>query len=80
MSWLALSSVYLNLYTEVFKPLVAVFSPLTPSPRDERSVRAEPPPRYDYDRAVALAQAEGAKRGFSVPMGSIGYQAERGHF
>lgn len=78
---LALSSVYLNLYSEVFKPLVAAFSPITPSPYDERSVRSEPPaPAYDYDRALALAGAAGAARGFSTPVGSIGYNAERGFY
>lgn len=78
---LAVSSVSLNLYSEVFKPVVSWFSPFTPTPFDTREVRAEAAaPAFDYDRAVALARAAGEARGIREPVGAIGHRADRGFY
>lgn len=78
---LAISSVSLNLYSEIFKPVVGWFSPITPTPFDQREVRnAPPPPAFDYDQALTLARNIATIRGIEAPIGSIGYRPERGFY
>lgn len=78
---LAASSVSLNLYKQVFEPVVSWFSPLTPTPFDTREPRVPAaPPAVDFDRAVALARAAGQERGIVEPVGAIGYRADRGFY
>ncbi len=78
---LAISSVSLNLYSEVFKPVVSWFSPITPTPFDSRVPRGNPlAPAFDYDQALALARIAGMERGFTKPVGAIGYRPERGFY
>ncbi len=78
---LAVSSVSLNLYDEVFKPVVGWFSPITTTPFDTRAVRKNPePPAFDYDQALQLARNAGIEHGIGKPVGAIGYRAERGFY
>lgn len=78
---LAVSSVSMNLYSEVFKPVVGWFSPITPTPFDARAPRSDPPPpAYDYDRAYALARSAAAEKGIDKPIGGLGYRRERGFY
>jgi uncharacterized iron-regulated membrane protein len=78
---LAISSVSLNLYDEVFRPVVGWFSPITSTPFETRAVRENPPaPAFDYDHALAIAREAGVSRGITRPVGAIGYRSERGFY
>ncbi|OWT64134.1 PepSY-associated TM helix domain-containing protein [Candidimonas nitroreducens] len=73
---LAVTSVSLNLGTQVMRPLVSVFSPLTPSPFQSRHgsrERERAEPLLDRGQAIAAAEAEGRHRGWITPAGSIFY-------
>ena len=73
---LAVTSVSLNLGTQVMRPLVSVFSPLTPSPfqlRQGSREREQTDPRLSREQAIAMAEAEGRRRGWEAPAGSIFY-------
>lgn len=78
---LAVSSVSLNLYDEVFKPTVSWFSPLTPTPFDNRQARVRPEPAaFDFDGAIAIAGAAGQARDIARPVGAIGHRPDRGFY
>lgn len=73
---LAVTSVSLNLATQVMRPLVSALSPLAPSPfqlRQGSRARELADPRLDRAQAIAAAEAEGRRRGWSAPAGSIFY-------
>ncbi|WP_353235304.1 PepSY-associated TM helix domain-containing protein [Diaphorobacter ruginosibacter] len=73
---LAVTSVSLNLGTQIMRPLVSVFSPLTPSPfqlRQGSRERELADPVLDREHAIARAEAEGRSRGWAAPAGSIFY-------
>lgn len=73
---LAVTSVSLNLGTQVMRPLVSVFSPLTPTPfqlRQGSRERELAEPRLRREQAIAVAEAEGRRRGWNAPAGSIFY-------
>lgn len=73
---LAVTSVSLNLGTQVMRPLVSMFSPLTPSPfqlgQGSRG-REQTDPMLSREQAIAMAEAEGHRRGWEAPAGSIFY-------
>lgn len=78
---LAVSSVSLNLYSEVFRPVVALFSPITSTPFDTREVRSNySSPAFDYDKALAIARSEGLARHIEAPPDAIGHRPERGFY
>lgn len=71
---LALTSVSMNLNAQVMRPLVNWFSPLTPRIAEQRALPSFPANTaqpLSMGRAVALAQAEAARRGWSLPVGGI---------
>jgi uncharacterized iron-regulated membrane protein len=73
---LALSAMSLNLYTEVAQPLVSAVSDFTPSPYDLRTPRAlnDPiEPAVTFADVLARARAEGARRGWTEPVGALSY-------
>lgn len=73
---LAVTSVSLNLGNQVMRPLVSVFSPLTPTPfqvRQGSRTRELADPLLSREQAIALAEAEGRRRGWVAPVGSIFY-------
>ncbi|WP_256981388.1 PepSY-associated TM helix domain-containing protein [Bordetella genomosp. 4] len=73
---LAVTSVSLNLGTQVMRPLVSVFSPLTPTPfqiRQGSRERELADPLVDREQAIAAAEAEGRRRGWEAPAGSVFY-------
>ena len=78
---LAVTSVAMNLNREFVRPVVAWFSQLTPSPFANR---APAPPQRPIEplvapqRAVALAQAEAARRGIAAPAGGLFLSTEFG--
>lgn len=78
---LAVTSVALNLHDEVMRPLVSLFSPVDPGPFAERQRR--PPHERTADPAVrekviALAHAEGRRRGWADPPGLLFHRAAFG--
>lgn len=73
---LAVTSVSLNLGPQVMQPLVSMFSPLTPSPFQSRQASRERElvdPLLGREQAIAAAEAEGHRRGWAAPAGSIFY-------
>ena len=78
---LAVTSVSMNLQTQVMRPLVAKFSTLSPNAFDSRT--PQPPdkpvePLLTREQAVALAKAEAAKRGWTLPAGGVFYSSSYG--
>lgn len=73
---LAVTSVSLNLDTQVMRPLVSTLSPLTPSPFQSRAgsrERERAEPLLSREQAIAAAEVEGRRRGWTAPAGSIFY-------
>ena len=69
---LAISSVYLNLKREVFRPVVSWFSTVTPSPydlREERPSNQPQTPRLSFNDIVRMASTDANQRGFAPPAG-----------
>jgi uncharacterized iron-regulated membrane protein len=78
---MAVTSVSMNREFQVMRPLVSVFSSLSPSPFDARA--ASPPdqpiePRIDRARTVEMAQAEAERRGGMAPAGGLFYSPTYG--
>lgn len=78
---LAVTSVSMNLSREIVRPLVSVFSDLTPSAFDSR-VPTGPnhpvEPVLNREQAVILAQAEALRRGWKLPAGGVFYAEQFG--
>ena len=78
---LAFTAFSLNLYREVFYPVMQTFTRVTPTPFDTRTPVAPPQaiePRVPYADVVARAGAEARGRGWDVPVGSLYYSPEFG--
>ncbi|MNJ44426.1 hypothetical protein D3C77_394790 [compost metagenome] len=75
----AISSVAMNLPTQVFKPAVSLFSPVEPSvyearggvPKEELGQTL-----LTYQQAYQLAQQEGQRLGLTAPIGELYYSFE----
>jgi uncharacterized iron-regulated membrane protein len=74
---LAVTSIYLNLRSELFRPVVELFSPVTPSIFEQRKPvpAAAQNPRLTFDDALALGRAEAIRRGWRDQPGSLIYSA-----
>jgi uncharacterized iron-regulated membrane protein len=80
---MAISSVYLNLGNQVFKPVVSTFSTVTPTVFDQRT--AQPPdkpiePVISWEHAIALGTAEALKRGWAPGPHGLFYDESHGVF
>ena len=78
---LAFTAFSLNLYREVFYPVMSLVSEVTPGPFELRQPadRHEPiDPVLGYAEAIARAEAEAARRGWSEPAGAAFYSQEYG--
>ncbi|MEP6504124.1 MAG: PepSY-associated TM helix domain-containing protein [Betaproteobacteria bacterium] len=78
---IAVTSVAMNLNTQVMRPLVGLLSPLSPSPFDGRPPIAadqQPPPRVTREQALALAGTEARRRGWTAPAGGLLVEPEFG--
>ncbi|MBA2658766.1 MAG: PepSY domain-containing protein [Nitrosospira sp.] len=78
---LSITAVSMNLNLQVMRPLVSLFSTLTPSPFITRA--PSPPeqpiePTIDRRSIVQLASAEAEKRGWTAPPGGIFYDPDFG--
>lgn len=73
---LAISSVSLNLRTEVFTPIVSAFSPLTSSIFDLRAPsELDRTPGLSFDEVAARARQEAQQLGWAMDLASINYIA-----
>lgn len=73
---LAVTSVSMNLTPQVVRPLVAQFSTLSPNVFE--TVAPRPPekpvePLLTREQAIALARADAARRGWTLPVGGLFY-------
>lgn len=71
----------LNLYSEIFYPVMSKVSQVTPGPFDVRTpVDHDDPiiPKKTYVEIIATAKAEAAKRGWEAPAGGAFYSPEYG--
>lgn len=78
---LAVTSIHFNLNRELFRPVVSLFSSLTPSPYDQRTARpaADPvQPRLGFAEIAARATAEADARGWSDRPGGISWNPAYG--
>lgn len=77
----AFTAFSLNLYTEVFYPVMSKISKVTPDPFDLRTpadIHQPILPRQTYAQILTTAQAEAGRRGWSEPAGGIFYSKEYG--
>ncbi|WP_043337826.1 PepSY-associated TM helix domain-containing protein [Belnapia moabensis] len=78
---LAFTAFSLNLYREVFLPVMSQVSTLSPTPFSERSpaaLHAPVAPRLTREEAVAIGAAEAERRGWAEPPGSVSYALQYG--
>ncbi|OYO28137.1 PepSY domain-containing protein [Janthinobacterium sp. PC23-8] len=78
---LAVTSISMNLPTQVMRPLVAKFSTLSPNAFDSRT--PQPPekpvePLLTREQVVALAKTEATRRGWTLPAGGVFYSSGYG--
>jgi uncharacterized iron-regulated membrane protein len=78
---LAFTAFSLNLYSEVFYPVMSKVSQVTPSPFDLRAPRDKHrpiEPAVSFEQVVQKAAAEADRRGWSEPAGSVFYTPQFG--
>jgi uncharacterized iron-regulated membrane protein len=78
---IAFTAFSMNLYREVFFPVMSLVSNVTPSPFDLRTPRPEDQPimpRQTFEAIVPLAAAAAQRRGWKQPPGSVFYAREYG--
>jgi uncharacterized iron-regulated membrane protein len=77
----AFTAFSLNLYSEVFYPVMSKVSQVTPGPFDVRKPRDHDDPiipQLGYAPVIATASAEAQKRGWDAPAGSVFYSPDYG--
>ncbi len=73
---LAITSVSMNLNFQVMRPIVEIFSTLSPSPFASRAPRPEDEPLVpgiSRENILDIARAEAKQRGWSAPAGAVFY-------
>lgn len=77
---LAVSGVYFNLNREVFRPVLSVFTPITPTLGETLPRRVDPaaPLAVNWDQAIARAAAVLAQTGATGRLGGIRYAPSNG--
>lgn len=78
---LAFTAFSLNLYQEIFYPVMSKVSQVTPTPFDTRPMADKQhliEPKVPMAEAVQVANAEGVRRGWTDPVGGIYYSQEFG--
>lgn len=78
---MALTSISMNLASEIVRPVVSLLSPLTPTPLELRKpLPADGPtePMLSREQAVARAQAEATRRAWATPPGAMFHDPRRG--
>ncbi|MBP7705044.1 MAG: PepSY domain-containing protein [Caulobacter sp.] len=77
----AFTAFSLNLYSEIFYPVMSKVSQVTPGPFDVRTpVSHDDPilPKKSYTEIIATAKAEAGRRGWTAPAGGAFYSPEFG--
>lgn len=78
---LAVSSVSMNLYDEVMRPLVSALSPLNPDPFTSRTPNSRDQPiipLIERRQIIEIANLEAKRRNWETPMGSMFYEPDYG--
>jgi uncharacterized iron-regulated membrane protein len=75
---MAVTSVSMNLSSQVVRPIVSLFSTLTPSPFETRPFGPPTEPGIGREAMVALAQAQAKIQNIDAPLGGIFYSPEVG--
>lgn len=78
---LAFTAFSLNLYSEIFYPVMKTVSEVTPTPFDTRSMKLGADviePRVGFDKVVQTASSEAARRNWEAPAGGVFYSQEYG--
>lgn len=78
---IAFTAFSMNLYREIFFPIMSLVSNVTPSPFDVRTPNdhGEPiEPRLSFDAVVPMAATEARRRGWEQPAGDVFYSREYG--
>ncbi|KWT76010.1 MULTISPECIES: PepSY-associated TM helix domain-containing protein [unclassified Variovorax] len=80
---IAFTSFSLNLYREVFHPLLSLVSKTTPGPAAGRTLAplgSVVAPRVDFEEAVRIARDEAARRGWTTPPAGAFYNGRAGFY
>lgn len=80
---IAFTAFSLNLYLEVFSPIMKTVSNYTPTPYEQR--RATPldqpiEPKLTFAEILSKAEADARNRGWSTPVGAVAYAPQYGVF
>jgi len=78
---LAFTAFSLNLYSEIFYPVMKTVSEVTPTPFDTRAMKLGADviePRVDFEKVVQTASSEAARRQWEAPAGGVFYSQEYG--
>lgn len=80
---IAFTAFSLNLYLEVFSPIMKKVSDYTPTPYEQRT--ASPldnpiEPKLTFADIVAKAQVDGRQRGWDLPVGAVSYAQQFGFY
>lgn len=80
---IAFTSFSLNLYREIFHPLLSLVSQTTPGPAAGRTLAplgTVVTPRVDFEEAVRIARDEAARRGWTMPAAGAFYNGRAGFY
>lgn len=80
---IAFTSFSLNLYREVFYPVLSLVSKTTPGPYETRAMvplGQEVTPKLGFAEVVRIADAEARARGWTTPLGGIYYEKRSGFY
>jgi uncharacterized iron-regulated membrane protein len=76
---LAITGVSMNLNRELVRPIVSLFSTVTPNPFADRQASEVPlEPTLTREEVLEIARGEAARRGITAPAGGIFYSGEFG--
>jgi uncharacterized iron-regulated membrane protein len=78
---IAFTAFSLNLYAEVFSPMMRAISDYTPSPYELRTaapLNAPIQPKLSFSDILAKAQSDGRQRGWDAPVGTVSYAQRYG--
>lgn len=75
---MAITSLSMNLGSQVVRPIVGLFSTLTPSPFELRAFGNPTQPVFNRESIIALAQSQAAAEEITAPLGGIFYSPETG--
>lgn len=78
---IAFTGFSLNLYREVFFPLMSLVSDVTPTPIDSRTPSGHHNPieaHFGFEKAITLGAEQGRERNWQAPVGSLWYAREFG--